>query len=490
MPRPDYDRPGGPWDVPPLSRLPRSGVVDGDTILDPDEVDRRVGLVAAGLSTRGVRLGDRVAWQLPNWWEAVVLYRACWRIGAVAVPIHHRVGPVTRQVIVDRVRPRVTLVASDLGPPDDAIEVRGEGDGFGALLDGAPRGHPSRSRDSAPAPPNDAVILATSGSSGVPKLVRHTHRGLAYKARAMVGAHGLDTTDAILMPAPLSHISGLLNGVLIPGAGGLTTVVEDRWDPDRALELISSQRVTFMIGPPTFFIDLMAADAFSPGRVAPLRLVSCGGAGVTPAFVEEARERLGAVVKRTYGSTEAPTVTTSHADDPLDRARDTDGRPVGAAELRVAGGREGAGRLQVRGPELFVGYLDAAAPIDEEGWYDTGDLARLDDEWVTILGRADDTIVRGGENISPGEVEAVCACIPGVRQAIVVGYPDQRLGQRIGLVIEAETDVGLDTITRACEAAGLARFKTPERVVRLDIVPRLDAGKPDRRALSELLAAR
>ena len=155
----------------------------------------------------------------------------------------------------------------------------------------------------------------------------------------------------MLMPAPLAHISGLLNGVLIPGVVPIPVVLMEKWDPNQALSLIEAERVSFMIGPPTFFVSLMRAETFSPARVASLRLISCGGAGVTPAFVEEASEQFRARVKRTYGSTEAPTITTSFADDPPERGAHTDGRVVGEAELHL----EPDGELWLRGPELFAG---------------------------------------------------------------------------------------------------------------------------------------
>lgn len=481
----EYARVGGPWDVAPLSSLVPAGIVDGSISLDPDEVDRRADLVAAGLATRGVRRGDVVAWQLPNWWEASVLFHACWRIGAIAAPIHHRGGEALLTEVTSRLHPRVTLVAGDA--PDDAIEVRGDGDGFGRLLDGAARGHPSRVHAVGPEPADTAVILATSGSTGRPKLVRHTHRALAYKARTMITAHGLSAADTVLMPAPLAHISGLLNGVLLPAAAAMTTVLLDRWDPDRALDFIAAERVSFMIGPPTFFIDLQRAETFRPAAVDSLRLISCGGAGVTPSFALEAMDTFGATVKRTYGSTEAPTVTTSHAGDSPTAAVQTDGRPVGAAEVRLRDAADGVGTLMVRGPELFDSYLDDPDPRDDEGWFPTGDLARIDNGWVTILGRADDTILRGGENISPAEVEAACARLPGVRHAVVLGFADERLGQRVGLVLEADRDVTVAEVASACAEAGLAPFKTPERVVCVSEVPRLPAGKPDRQAVARLL---
>ena len=210
------------------------------------------------------------------------------------------------------------------------------------------------------------MALFTSGSTGGPKAALHTHRGLACKARGMAAAHQLHPGDAVLMPAPLAHVSGLLNAVLLPGAVPMRAHLMARFDPEEALRTIEAAHITFMIGPPTFFVALLGAPDFRAERVESLRLVSSGGAGVTPAFVTEAAERLHTHVKRTYGSTEAPTVTTSTADDPPDRARDTDGRPVGAVRLRVSDPVTGrarpsgdVGELWLRGPELFVGYADA-----------------------------------------------------------------------------------------------------------------------------------
>jgi len=298
--------------------------------------------------------------------------------------------------------------------------------------------------------------------------------------------HALTADDAVLMPAPLAHISGLLNGVLLPGVAGMQTVLMERWDPEQALDLIAAERITFMIGPPTFFVTLMGAAGFSAERVQSLRLISSGGAGVTPAFVEQARAAFGAVVKRTYGSTEAPTVTTSHAGDSLDRARDTDGRPTGEVELRVADG----GELWLRGPELFVGYADplqTRAAHARGGWFRTGDRATIDDDgWLTVVGRIKDVVIRGGENISVAEVEGVLEAHPAVRQAAVVGYPDDILGERVAAFVVADEGFDLDAVRDWFAEQGVTRFKTPERVVRLDALPTLAAGKPDRTALREL----
>jgi len=216
----------------------------------------------------------------------------------------------------------------------------------------------------------------------------------------------------------------------------------------------------------------MEAPGFGPERVASLRLVSSGGAGVSDAFVATAEATLGARVKRTYGSTEAPTVI-------------TDGRPIGDVGIRIADD----GELLVRGPEVCVGYLDPAATAEAftpDGWFRTGDLAHRDpDDTIALVGRKKDIIIRGGENISTAEVEAVLEAHPAVRQAVAVGVPDDRLGERVCAFVIGDPTFDVDACREWFAARGLARFKTPERVVVVDAIPVLGSGKPDRTALRE-----
>ena len=185
----------------------------------------------------------------------------------------------------------------------------------------------------------------------------------------MTRAHGLDGRDVALMPAPLAHISGLLNAVLVPGAARMGCVLMAKWDADRALSLIEAERVSFMIGPPAMFVAIAGADGFSRPRVRSLRIVSSGAMGVSPDFVADASGRLGAFVKRSYGCTEAPTVTTTHAGDPAAKGAETDGRPVASAEVAIV-----EGEIWVRGPELFAGYIDQSQTREAvaRGWFRTG----------------------------------------------------------------------------------------------------------------------
>jgi acyl-CoA synthetase (AMP-forming)/AMP-acid ligase II len=448
-----YRLPGGEWRGPTLDELL--------TEVAPPAVADHVARLAGGLRGQGVEPGDVVAWQSANRDEVALLYRACWRLGAVAAPLHHQLGAQEVERARRAIAPKLVIGNLDDLPVGPAVSECWTGN------------------------EQLAAVLFTSGSSGNPKGVLHTQATLAYKATLMADVHGMDADDCVLMPAPGAHISGLLNGVTLPGVVPFRTVFMARWDPEVALAAIERERVTFMIGPPTFFVSLMNAPGFSPARVESLRLISSGGAGVSLAFVEEASSVLGAIVKRTYGSTEAPTIATSIASDALADSRTHDGRAVGSVELRVADGE-----LLVRGPEVCVGYLDDdqnADAFDADGWFHTGDLATLGSGWLNIVGRLKDVIIRGGENISTAELEHEIEAHPDVRQAVVIGYPDPLMGERVAVFVVGSATFDVGAAQAWFAEREVARFKTPERVIIVDALPTLPTGKPDRDALRSQL---
>jgi cyclohexanecarboxylate-CoA ligase len=504
-----YRRPGGPWDRPPLDRSAlaaavtgRATVVDDTCRLEGPGIESAVAALAGALAASGARRGRVVAWQAPNSAAGFLLYRACWRLGAVAAPLHHRLGPAEVVGALGQVDPVLLLAAPGM-PAADLPGARpvDPSRGVDGLLAALPAGPALVAGESRARPADLAVALFTSGSTGVPKAVLHTHRGLGYKAATMIAVHGLGPEDAVLMPAPLAHVSGLLNGVLIPSLAGIPSALMAAWDPELALARIAAERVSFMGAPPVFFSQMATARGFSPEAVGSLRLVSTGGASVSPAFVESTAAAFGCRVKRTYGSTEAPTMTTSSPADDASRARDTDGRLVGAAEMEVHDPDTSAllpagspGELWLRGPELFVGYADAAqtarAVARPGGWYRTGDLGVVDaDGWLQVVGRMSDIIIRAGENISASEVEAVLEAHPAVRHAVAVPAPDPAVGERVAAFVETDGPFDLEVCRRWFAERGVTRFKTPELVVRVDELPALAAGKPDRAALRARAAA-
>jgi cyclohexanecarboxylate-CoA ligase len=499
----EYVAPGGPWDAPSLDDLldTRLAIADESSALLVDDAGARltapemrdeVARLAGALHALGIGAGDVVSWQLENFADAALLPRACWRLGAVAAPVHHRALRNDAAAMLEAVSPRVVIAPSDA--PARTVAACEVVDPLGPWREQSERIDETR-KD----PAGIAAVLFTSGSSGAPKAALHDARALAYKARSMVPTHDLARGDVVLMPAPLAHVSGLLNAVLVPGAVPFRAVLMARWDPEHALDLIERELVTFMVGPPTFFVSLMEAPGFTPERVASLRLVSSGGAGVSAAFCERAAEQLGARVKRTYGSTEAPTVATSSTVDDIPVERRHDGRAVGDVELRIvdpdtgvdrAGGE--TGEVWVRGPEVCLGYVsavDTSAAFTPDGWFRTGDLGSLErDGWLTIVGRLKEVVIRGGENISTNEVESVLESHPAVRAAVAVGYPDDVLGERVCAFVVADAGFDLEACRAWFAEQGVARFKTPERVERVDSLPQLATGKADRAALRERAA--
>ncbi len=453
-------------------------VVDAGGRFSSAAVESRVRAVAAGLKNSGLKPGDRVAFRLPVGVDSVVAYRACWRIGVVAVALHPAAGSHDLEQALAQAGPAVAIAAREL-PPVPGVKPLVLDEFTAEVNDATTR----REREPADA---DAAIMFTSGSTGRPRGVVHSHGSLAYKIAQLTEAHGLTNNDCALVPSPLAHVAGLLHGVLIPPATGAKTVLMPRWDPEAALGLIERESVTYMVGPPTLFTTLMDCEEFDPARTASLRMISCGGAGVTPAFCERAAATLQVVVKRSYGSTEAPTIATSRFDDPVDRMIHTDGRAFGGARMRV----DGNGELWLSGPELADRYLDPAdtraAFVD--GWFRTGDLATIDDGWVTITGRLADRIIRSGENISATEVEQHLEAHPAVLQAAAVAEPDERVGERVAAFVVAPDGFDLAACREWFVERGAARYITPERIEVVEELPVLASGKVDRMKLQARLA--
>ncbi len=510
---PHYRRPGGPWERGALdgtfsaaATAPGSRIelFDGMCRLDAGAVESHVAILAGRLRASGVRRGSVVAWQLPNSVAPVLLYRACWRLGAIAAPLHHRLGSAEVAAALGQVEPLIIISCAGMPAADQPMALVSTDDvpSPAAVIELLAAGPavPADDATSRVKPTDLAVALFSSGSTGMPKAILHTHRALGYKAALMTQVHGLDRRDAVLMPAPLAHVSGLLNGVLLPAAAGIPSVIMSAWDPDEGLRRIAEERVSFMGAPPVFFSQMASSSAFSPAAVTSLRLVSTGGASVSPAFVTATAEAFGCRVKRTYGSSEAPTVTTSGPHDSVERARDTDGRAVGEVELEVrdpvAGTRLPSGEtgeLWLRGPEMFVGYADpvltASVIARPGGWFRTGDLGTVDDEgWLRVMGRMSDTIIRAGENISASEVEAALEAHPDIRLAVAVAVPDAAVGERVAAFVESSAPFDLAMCRAWFAERGVTRFKTPEYVVRLDAVPTLAAGKPDKATLRKMAA--
>ena len=519
----------------------RDALVDGDVRLSFEEVRRRSQALARALAAIGVGRGTMVAVQLPNWWETVVVYHALIRLGAILNPVlpacrERELGFILEEgraevlfvpgiyrgfdhrALAERLRAQATALREVIVVRDAPGEMEL---GFGPLVEGRtdvagiPGARPGDAPDvgtgrgdsrvgarSAPEGADVLLLMYTSGTTADPKGVLHSHRGLLYEVGSLRGVHALGEDDVILMPSPLTHVSGLIHAALLPFVLGTRAVLMDRWDAGHALRLLGREGVTYMVGAPVFLSDLAFHPGLDPAHVRRFRLFSCGGAGVSPDLVRESRARLGCVAKRVYGSTEFPTLTTTGPDDPPERGLTSDGRAIGAAEVRLvddAGttlppGREG--EILARGPECFLGYRNAALDgeaFTSDGWFRTGDLGVIDDEgYLTVTGRKKDIVIRKGEKISAAEVEAAVARHPAVADVAVVALPDAATGERACacVILRPGTSLALDELTAGLRQAGLASHKLPERLEIVVDLPRTASGKVKKHVLRERILGR
>ena len=419
------------------------------------DVESRARRLAAGLRARGVGPGDAVAIQLPNWMEAAVSFWASAFLGAVVVPIVHFYGRKELSHIIATARPKVFITAEEFGrmtfQPDLCADVPIVG-----LVgtDERPREeHVHRFDDLladeplagtiAADPASPALIAFTSGTTSNPKGVIHSHQTLGFETRQLLANYPPDRGRQ-LTATPVGHFIGMLGAFLIPVLEGASIDLCDVWDPGMVLKLIESEGLSVGGGPPYFVTSLLDHPDCRPEHVAHFKTVGLGGSTV-PAAVTRRLADMGMFVFRSYGSSEHPSITGSSRDAPEDKRLYTDGNARPGVEIRLGPD----GEIFSRGPDLCLGYTDDALTeraFDADGWYRTGDVGVLDDDgYLTITDRKADVIIRGGENISALEVEEVLLAMPAVAEAVVVGRPDERLGERAAAVLRIRE--GHDTPT-------------------------------------------
>jgi cyclohexanecarboxylate-CoA ligase len=476
-------------------------IVDGDVRMTIDDLRRESKLVARGLVNKGIQAGDVVCWQLPNWWEAIVLCWGIWRCGAISSPITPTLRAREVGFILEQTGARIMVVPGSFRGFDYVSMLR-DAEFDGVVLPVRPGRLPAGSGD---VPAFDltvddvAVILWTSGTTSDPKGVLHTHQSLRVEAETIGRAHDMRPGETLLLPMPVTHVAGLTYGPLLPVTSGITAVLMDVWEPDRALELVEEESIGAMISTPVFMRTMIDSPRYAATDRSSVRLFSLGGAGVAPAMVREGAAEFGCWCKRTYGSTEYPTLTTGRVGDTLEHDATTDGPVIGLGSLRIVDPATLAdvphgspGELLVRGPEMFVGYLDpglGAESFVDGGWFRTGDLAVFDGEYLTIVDRLKDVIIRGGENISALEVESSLVTHPDVTDAACVAYPDPVMGEKVCafVIVRPGASVSLDDLRAHLRERGLAPFKLPERLVVRDVLDRTASGKVKKAPLREKL---
>ena len=449
--------------------------------------------------------GSVVSFMLPNWHEAAVIYLGATLAGMVVNPILPSLRDRELAFILSDADSRAIFVPSTFGnhdyvamldrvtasmtSPPEVVVVRGaerslpleNSPEFGAVRN--VRVFESLFDVDAAAvlpvlnPDTVRMILYTSGTTGRPKGVLHSHNSIHALIR-QIGEHWLVADgDTFLVPSPIAHIGGSIYAFECPLLLGTTAVLMERWNPDDAVSLMLAEHCTHMAGATPFLDGLLGAAERADTRLPDLKVFICGGASVPPSLIRRAADYFErAAVSRVYGSTEVP-VTTVGALNDVEHAAHTDGR-AGIADIKLADGE-----ICARGPQMLVGYLhadDETASFDSEGYFRTGDLARwVDGGYLVVTGRAKDIIIRNGENISPKEVEDLLIAHPAIAEIAVVGVPDERTGERACAVI-VSADQRAPDLTDLADlliSQGLAKFKIPEQIAIWDALPKNDAGK-------------
>jgi long-chain acyl-CoA synthetase len=480
-------------------------LIAGDEIWTFERLARYVISLAHGLIAQGVRQGDRVAVHLTNKAETIAALYACMITGAITAPLNTRFKRAEIESLLRRLRPALYLGQADLYGEIAGIDTSVLDIAKRFLVDG-PRDVAGirpwtdltgRDESEPPllAPPHadePAILLSTSGTTGEPKLVAHTPRTLYEIVRAFQPI-ALRPHDVVLISSPMMHAAGLFTA-LTALFTNVTCVLMDRFDPDEALDLIERHRCTTLVGLPFVYAGLLAKQQARPRKITSLGACLVGGDTTPQALQEDFLKVFGVRMRNILGMSESVGTFTYGFDfTPVCRAVHPERvRLVNEVGDSVQPGE--AGELQLRGPNLFAGYWIGPGHIEtarKDGWWSTGDVLQQDetgDYWYTA--RSKNLIIRGGSNISPIEVENALTLHRGVRNAAIIGVPDEVLGQRVvGFVELTDQAIQVEEVL-ADLSTRLASYKTPERLIVIDQIPRNSLGKIDRLRLQSLATVR
>ena len=487
------------------------------------ELARMADRIAVGLTRLGVGGNDIVACQLPNWWQFTLTYLACSRIGAVMNPLMHIFRERELSFMLQHGEAKVVIapkvfrgfdfekMITDLKPSlphlQHVVAVGGQGaNSFEALLSGPEWENAPDAQDiltrSRPGPDDVTQLIYTSGTTGEPKGVMHSANTVISNIIPYAQRLHLDAEDVILMASPMAHQTGFMYGLMMPIMLKASAVLQDIWEPRKAIELIRNERVTFTMASTPFLTDLartVGEEVKAGGAGVPtLHTFLCAGAPIPGPLVEQARTALGARIVSAWGMSENGAVTLTLPEDPDTRPASTDGCPLPGVEVKVVDSDGQAlpigesGRLLLRACSNFGGYLKRPQlnGTDAEDWLETGDLARIDAQgYIRITGRSKDVIIRGGENIPVVEIESLLYRHPAVAQAAIVAYPDERLGERACAVVVLKPGETLDlpTLVDYLKAQKVALQYIPERLEILDAMPATPSGKIQKFKLRDLM---
>ncbi len=473
---------------------------NGQTVTYSDMIDRS-GEFANALAKLGVKKGDRVALQVEKCVEAIWLYLACLRIGAIFLPLNTAYTDTELEYFVSDAEPRVFLCSHERY---EAIQALAQTNGVahvetlsehrtGSFFEMACNG-PRKFVD-VPCDGDDlAAILYTSGTTGQPKGAMLTHDNLASNAEVLVSAWKFSSNDVLLHALPIFHSHGLFvatNVTLLAGAS-----MQFLPNFDVAAILSALPRATVMMGVPTYYSRLLSSDHFARELVQHMRLFVSGSAPLSPEIHKQFKQRTGHVILERYGMTETNMNTSNPYD--AERRAGTVGVPLPGVEIRVADPKTGmalpegqVGSIEIRGPNVFAGYWrkpeKTKADFRDDGYFISGDLGFFDaDGYLSISGRGKDLIISGGYNVYPAEVENALDAIDGIIESAVIGVPHPDFGEGVtAVVVTTKANMPCVEDIKAALAKELARFKLPKSVFYMDNLPRNKMGKVQKNELRD-----
>ncbi|WP_157015610.1 malonate--CoA ligase [Mesorhizobium xinjiangense] len=465
-----------------------------------DEMLALSGRLAATLEKLSVRPGDRVAVQVEKSPEALMLYLACLRAGAVYLPLNTAYTIAELDYFIGDAEPRLVVTTPDAAEGVRSIAAKHgahvetlDDSGGGSLL-GLARDMAPDFADVARGPDDLAAILYTSGTTGRSKGAMLTHDNLLSNALTLCDYWRFSETDRLIHALPIFHTHGLFvasNVILLSGA---SMFFLPKFDAGEVLRLMP--QATALMGVPTFYVRLLQHEGLSRETAAGMRLFVSGSAPLLAETHKRFRATTGQVILERYGMTE----TNMNTSNPYDgeRIAGTVGFPLPGVSLRVvdpetgtALGVDETGMIEVKGPNVFKGYWrmpeKTQAEFRADGFFITGDLGKIDEKgYVHIVGRGKDLVISGGYNIYPKEVETEIDLLPGIIESAVIGVPHPDFGEGVTAVVVREPDTAIDEdAVREGLKERLARYKQPKRVIFIDALPRNAMGKVQKNVLRE-----
>ena len=489
-------------------------IIDGEQRSRAGDVYRQARKLADALLKRGLKPGDRVSYQLPNWAESIVVDLACTMAGLVVNPLVPIFRDAELTFMMGDCGAKLVFIPAEFRKYDyrdmlrrvmpklpgkvDVVVLRGDAQefiGFEALV--------ATGDETAELPKVDPdavkLILYTSGTTGRPKGVLHTHNTVDVQGRHFAEIACLTESDMMLVASPVSHITGAILAFQLPWLVGCQALMMDVWNPDGAVDLYEKHQFTYMGGATPFLRELFLASKARGNRLEKMKLFLCGGAAVPPDLMFQASEWWTSTsMFRCHGCTEVPSTSYGICSrEAIGINAIADGRP-GLCDLKLADPITGGalpwrdeGEVLLRGPQMLLGYLraeDNASAFDDEGYFRTGDLAKyVKDDWIVISGRKKDLIIRAGENLSPKEIEDALFDHPAVAEIAVVGMPDERTGEAVCayIVPNKGQTIDLPEVSRYLQAKGLAKQKIPARVELVPDLPKTPSGKVQKHILRD-----